>query len=313
MKKRPLLVIAFLFILGLCLCHQSSMATSGEISVIDYPSIQEAIDANPGRMVHIPAGDYEIAKPIILNATGSGLFGYGRIIQTNPEAHILVISRTDDVRVSDLTLTRPEDKPGKRSALVAGHCLNLTLRGLQVIDTRAPAGAINIEYCDNTQIADCVVRNYATVSIEDRTGNENYGYAYKSIDGTGIQVSGTGILIQGNRVIQTELFPTPETQKEFQLGEFVNKNKKRGSLINEEAWEGGYTKNWNQGSSIHVGDPETSSHVQIVGNYIENGAQGVDIHGDQVTLANNMTNGAFLGMKAMHGSRNTLIVGNQFS
>ncbi|MCA9436372.1 MAG: hypothetical protein KC978_11335, partial [Candidatus Omnitrophica bacterium] len=181
MKKRPLLVIAFLFILGLCLCHQSSMATSGEISVIDYPSIQEAIDANPGRMVHIPAGDYEIAKPIILNATGSGLFGYGRIIQTNPEAHILVISRADDVRVSDLTLTRPEDKPGKRSALVAGHCRNLTLRGLQVIDTRAPAGAINIEYCDNTQILDCIVQNYATVSIEDRTGNENYGYAYKSI------------------------------------------------------------------------------------------------------------------------------------
>jgi hypothetical protein len=33
-------------------------------SAADYPSIQEAICANPGRMVYVPPGDYEIAERI---------------------------------------------------------------------------------------------------------------------------------------------------------------------------------------------------------------------------------------------------------
>jgi len=52
--------------------------------------------------------------------------------------------------------------------------------------------------------------------------------------------------------------------------------------------------------------------VQILGNTIENAAQGIDIHADHVIVAQNIVRDSFMGMKAMHGSRNVLILGNQF-
>ena len=53
--------------------------------------------------------------------------------------------------------------------------------------------------------------------------------------------------------------------------------------------------------------------TRIIGNHIENAAQGIDLHCDHVTVANNMVVNSFVGMKAMHGSRNVLIIGNQFT
>ena len=37
------------------------------------------------------------------------------------------------------------------------------------------------------------------------------------------------------------------------------------------------------------------------------------MHCDHVIVSNNIVTNAFIGMKAMHGSRNVLIIGNQFS
>src|SRR5581483_10853966 len=48
------------------------------------------------------------------------------------------------------------------------------------------------------------------------------------------------------------------------------------------------------------------------GNHIENAAQGIDLHCDHVIVSGNIIANSFMGMKAMHGSRNILITGNQF-
>ena len=37
---------------------QEAASSVRGLSVSDYGSIQEALDANSGRMVHVPAGDY---------------------------------------------------------------------------------------------------------------------------------------------------------------------------------------------------------------------------------------------------------------
>jgi hypothetical protein len=77
-------------------------------------------------------------------------------------------------------------------------------------------------------------------------------------------------------------------------------------------WDAEYVNNWVQGSGIVINSPRTTTRTQVLGNQVENAAQGMDIHSDQVIVANNIISNSFMGMKAMHGSRNVLIIGNQF-
>jgi len=151
------------------------------------------------------------------------------------------------------------------------------------------------------------------ISVDDRTGSADWGYAFHCIDGTGIAVHDSqATLIPGNRVIEENLLPTPETKQQFHLGAFVKKNPQKGVLLSQKVWDEEYVNNWHQGSAIVVTGPESSDGIQILGNYIENAAQGIDIHADHVTVSQNIVNNAFMGMKAMHGSRHVLILGNQF-
>ena len=83
--------------------------------------------------------------------------------------------------------------------------------------------------------------------------------------------------------------------------------------MSQEAWDRGYSDNWQQGSGILVTSPEVSDNTRILGNHIENAAQGIDLHCDHVVVANNVVLNSFMGIKAMHGSRNILIIGNQFT
>jgi hypothetical protein len=64
---------------------------------------------------------------------------------------------------------------------------------------------------------------------------------------------------------------------------------------------------------LMITGPETSDFIQVIGNYVENAAQGIDIHADHVILADNIVNNAFIGMKATHGARNVIVRANQFS
>jgi hypothetical protein len=51
----------------------------------------------------------------------------------------------------------------------------------------------------------------------------------------------------------------------------------------------------------------------VTGNYIENAAQGIDIHADHVTCSFNTIDHAFVGIKCMHGSKNVIISNNNVS
>ncbi|MCX6911266.1 MAG: right-handed parallel beta-helix repeat-containing protein [Verrucomicrobia bacterium] len=286
-----------------------------EISVSRYNSIQEALKANPGRMIYVPAGDYTISEKIRIRGDNSGLFGPGRIIQMKADAPIIEIEEGSGVQIRDLTLTRAEGKMETgNEAVLAIKCRDLVLENLRVLDNRTRSAAIAVRECTGSQIRGCLVRNYMRITVDDRTGSADWGYAFKCIDGTGIEVRySKGTLIQGNRVIEQNLLPTSEIQKQFDLGKFVKKNAKKGTIMNQKAWDAEYTDNWHQGSAIIVTAPEVSDYTQLLGNYIENAAQGIDLHSDHVIVAQNIVNNSHIGMKAMHGSRHVLIIGNQFS
>ncbi len=311
MKTLPVLICYFAaFTTGL-----RSASPRGEISIADYPSIHEAVKANPGRMIYVPSGDHVITNKLQFHSDRSGLFGPGRIIQANSKAPIVEIERATGVEIRDVTLTRPEGKMETRNeAVIAIQCRDLVIDNVRVIDNHSPAGAIALRECRDSRISHCLVRNYMCVSIDDRTRGTESGYAFNCTDGTGIIAAySTGTLIEGNRIVEDIFRPTPEIKARHKLGDFVKKNPQKDPFISQQAWDAGYTDNWRQGSGIVVTAPEVSEFTRIIGNHIENAAQGVDLHCDRVILANNIVKNAHIGMKAMHGSRNVLITGNQFA
>lgn len=292
----------------------SCLTQAAEPSVANYPSIQHALDANPGRMIFVPAGDYPITEKIRIRGERAGLFGPGRIIQQNAEQPVIVIEDAREAEVRDLTLTRPEGKMETRQeGVLAIKCRDLVIENVRVLDNRGPAGAITLRESQNCRISRCLVRNYMRVSIDDRTANKELGYAFNCTDGTGISVSySTGTLIEGNRVVEDNLVPTQEMKAKHKLGDFVKKNAEKGGIISQQTWDANYTDAWQQGSGIIVTAPMVSDCTRLIGNHIENAAQGIDLHTDHVIVSNNVVVNSFMGMKAMHGSRNVIITGNQF-
>ena len=296
------------------LCACVTAASAADLSVAAYPSIQEALNANPNRMLFVPAGDYVITEKIRIRGERSGLFGPGRIIQQSADQPIIEIENATGAEIRDLTLTRPEGKMESRNeGVLAIKCRDLVLDNVRVIDNRSPAAAITVRESKDTRISRCLVRNYMRVSIDDRTQSKDWGYAFNCTDGTGISVSySTGTLIEGNRVIEDNFVPTQEVKAKYKLGDYVKKNAEKGTIMSQQAWDANYTDAWQQGSGIVVNAPEVNDLTRVIGNHIENAAQGLDIHADHVIVSQNIITNAFIGMKAMHGSRNVLITGNQF-
>jgi hypothetical protein len=290
-------------------------AAAADLSVTAYPSIQAALDANPNRMLFVPAGDYPIQQKIRLRGDRAGLFGPGRIIQENPDQPVIEIENATAAEVRDLTLTRP---PGKHATnhegLLAIQCRDLVVDNVRVIDNATRSGAITLRECRNSRVSRCLVRNYMRVTVDDRTQSLEWGYAFNCTDGTGISVSYcTGTLIEGNRIIEETFIPTPELKARHKLGDWVKKNPVKGTFLSQQTWDAGYTDNWQQGSGLIVTAPAVSDLTRILGNHIENAAQGIDLHCDHVIVSNNVIANAFMGLKAMHGSRNVLITANQFT
>jgi hypothetical protein len=299
---------------GWILMGQALGQTAPKLPAVGDGSIQETLDANPGQMIYVPPGDFEISQKLRLIHDRSGLFGPGRIIQTNPDVPIIEIERATGVRLRDLTLSRADGRmQTSAEGILARECRDLVIEDVQVLDNRTSSAAIVLRQCRTSQVRSCLVRNYMRISVDDRTGSEDWGYAFHCIDGTGIAVHDSqATLIQASRVIEENLLPTPENKQKFHLGAFVKKNPQKGLLLSQKVWDEEYVNNWHQGSAIVVTGPESSDGIQILGNYIENAAQGIDIHADHVTVSQNIVNNAFMGMKAMHGSRHVLILGNQF-
>ncbi|TLD71831.1 hypothetical protein FEM03_05430 [Phragmitibacter flavus] len=286
-----------------------------EQSVATYPNIQEALNANPEKRLFVPAGDHIITEKIVIRGTRSGLYGPGRIIQQRADQPIIEIRNSEDVEIRDLTLARSKDQAvTDHEAIVAIQCKGLVLENLRIIDNQTRSSAIKLRECNDSRISRCLVRNYMRLSIDDRTGSKDWGYAFNCTDGTGISVEySVGTLIEGNRVIEDHLVPTPEIKEKHQLGKFVKKNAVKGGVTNQQTWDAEYTDAWQQGSAIIVTSPTSSDFTRIIGNHVENAAQGIDLHSDHVIVSNNVVTNAFIGMKAMHGSRNVLITGNQFT
>ena len=295
--------------LTLALCVN---AFSAELA--GYADLQAALDAQPGKVITLPAGDYPISRKLVLRGDGAGLVGPGRIIQENPDEPILEIDGLKDVLLRDITLTRSPGKTvARKSGLLAIRCSYLRVDQVRILDNQSPTGALALRECRFARVTGCLVRNYMRVSIDDRTKSLDWGYAFNCTDGTGIQVTASqGTLIEGNTVVEEIFRPTEALKKEHQLGIWTKKNPTKGKLLSQETWDAGYTDNWQQGSGIVVTAPEASDLTRILGNHIENAAQGIDLHADHVIVAHNVVSNSFMGMKAMHGSRNVLITGNQF-
>ncbi|MDG3007536.1 hypothetical protein [Paludisphaera mucosa] len=285
-----------------------------DVSSGRYPSIQAALDANPGKVVEVPPGDHEIHETIRIATAGGGLSGSGRIIQADPTKAVVRIDHADGASLRGLTLTRPE---GRREtefeAVLATDSRDVALVDLKVVDNQTRAGAVELLNCVDSQVRDCLVQNYQRVGIDDRTGTPDQGFAFRCIIGTGVMIRECqGTLIQGNRVREDRLVATPEVKRQFELGRIIKKNAVRGRIASARDWERGETDNWMQGTAIHVASPETTDCTRVIGNYVERAGQGFDIHADHVILSQNIVNDALIGMKAMHGSKHVIVTGNQF-
>ena len=312
----PAFLLRSLFVILSIGAVRLGQTSAEEVSVADYPSLQAAIDANPGREIVVPAGDHLIDATIRISTHGTALVGSGRILMTDPARHILEIEHANGVRIEGLTLSRPEGKRDTtREGLLVSDARDVVIERVKILDNRTRAGAIRFSEVTRGRILNCDIRNYMTVTEDDRTANaELLGYAFRCIDGTGIVVDrSTGTLIQGNTILEANLRPTRAMKETHKLGTFTKKNRTKGLLISQETWDAEYVNNWHQGSGLIVTGPTRSDMTRILGNHIENAAQGIDLHSDHVIVSNNIVTNAFIGMKAMHGSRNALITGNQFS
>lgn len=293
---------------------QTAPAT-GVISATAYDSLQEAIDSNPGKAIYVPTGIHEISQPLRLTEDGTSLYGHGTISQSNASADILRIQNASHIRIEGLTLTRPEGaKDTTRHGLLIEDSHFVEINGVRVIDNRSsPGAAIWTLRSDNLTIRDSTVLNYKRIAIDDRMAAEHYGYSFRVIDGHGIAVrSSHNVVLDGNRVIEENYLATEEMKDKHGLGKITEVREDPGRLASPEMLESGYASNWHQGSGIFVSHPLVSSRVIIRGNLVKDAGQGIDLHSDNVTVSNNIIDGAMIGMKTMHGARHVLIDGNQF-
>ena len=64
----------------------------GTLSVTAFPSIQAALDANPGKMLFVPDGEYSLTDSIRIRHSGSGLYGFGKLVQQNTNSPLIEIT-----------------------------------------------------------------------------------------------------------------------------------------------------------------------------------------------------------------------------
>ncbi len=315
MSTAKLVSLLALALAGATVADAAPPTARAPVDVTAFPSLQAAIDANPGRILQLPPGEYVINAALVVTKDGTELHGPARIAQTNSAEAILRIASARGIRITGLALTRSE---GRQEARQPGVDVlgaeDVTLSNLRVTDNHTQA-SIRVRDSRDVTVEDCVVINYKGVTVDDRTQpKELYGFAFKSIDGTGIQFRGVeGGAIRNNRIQEHRLWPTREVRDRYDLGTLTVVPEVRGRLMDKDIFDTRYTNNWHQGAAIQVTGPTQTRRIVITGNSIDHPAQGLDIHADNVTVTANIISHAMIGMKAMHGSKHVLIDGNQFS
>ena len=293
----------------------AAFAARGLPNAGDYGSLQEAIDANPGRIVFVPQETYTLTEPVRLTADGSGLTGHGTLVQSNKDVPILLIEDARGVLVRDLTFTRAEDAMTcNASGIAVRNSGDVSIDNIRLLDNRSQPAALDIRHCTDVRVTNSEVRNYKRIAVDDRTaeGETLYGYAFNCIDGTGIMVRHSrNVALLNNRITDFSVLPTREMKEEHGLGKLTEgRFPTNPGELGRHAVNDGYVSNWHQGSAIVVTSPETTRDVIISGNYIENCAQGIDIHADFVRCTDNTVKRGMMGVKMTHGSRHVLVANN---
>ncbi len=293
----------------------SPAPAQADLQSTDYPSLQAAIDANPGRTVYVPNGDHLLTETVMIKTSGTGLCGPGRLVMTDASKDIINVREANDVTIRDIKLFRERGKhDGGRNGIFAAWCEGLTVDGVSVMNNCGENAGLKIEHCTRLAVRNCLVRDYKSVTIDDRTGNSEMGYAFRCVDGNGMKfIDCQGAQITNNRIIETAFRATKENRDKYDLGKVTVVPEKPGRATPKGLKENPYTSNWHQGSALFFGGQGNAYYSVLSGNYIENAAQGFDIHADYVTVTGNVVNGAMVGAKAMHGSKHVIISNNQFS
>jgi hypothetical protein len=295
----------------------SPAPAEADVQSTDYPSLQAAIDANPGCMVYVPNGDHLLTETVMIKTTGTGLCGPGRLVMTDASKDIINVRNANDVTIRDIKLIRPPGKgDGGRNGVHAEWCEGLTIDGVSVVNNCGENAGLKIEHCKGVTVRNCLVRDYKAVTMDDRTRDPNAGYAFKCIDGNGMKFADCQTAqITNNRIIETALRATKENRDKYDLGRVTVLPKVPGRFTPKGLNEHPYMKtSWHQGSALFFGGQDSDAQYSMIsGNYIEGAAQGMDIHADYITITGNIVNGATLGVKAMHGSKHVIISNNQFS
>lgn len=283
------------------------------ISANDHSSIQEAVDAHPGVMIQIPPGRHVIQQAIRLTKNGSGLYGYGTIVQENPDQPVLLIDGASDIRIDGITLARDvSDQRVTADGILCRNARNVTITGVHVLDNRSQAAAVRFDESKDCALQDSSIINYKTIGIDDRTANPLLGYAFHCIDGSGIVITHSRrIAILDNQVTERALIPSRENFEKHGLGKLTNgaHPTKLGDL-GRRAVDGDHVNNWHQGSAIVATSPTETSHLLIRGNRLLNAAQGIDLHCDDSIISDNVIDHCMIGLKATHGSCNLILKGN---
>lgn len=304
-------------ILSLCFLGPLVSGWGRTVDVVDvasYPSLQAAIDANPGRILKLQPGEYEINQALVIVHAGTELHGPARITQTDPHQSILLIKDAANVRIKELAFTR---SPGRQDTDQPGidvqKSRDVVLSQLRVSENHS-RGSIRVMFSRDVTVENCVITNYKGLVIDDRTKDRLSGYAFQAIDGFGVEVRYVeGIIIRDNRIQEFRFLPTKETRDQYELGKITMVNEKPGILMKPEHLRTRYTSNWHQGSGILIASPKVDKLALVTGNYIENAAQGIDMHADVVTASNNIISHCMIGLKAVHGAKHVLLIGNQIS
>lgn len=295
----------------LTLLASQCAAADAEVRSTDYSSLQAAIDSNPGGTLYIPSGDHVLHETITIKAPGTELCGPGRLIMADPSKDIINVRDANDVTIREVKLFRERGKhDGGRNGIFAAGCDDLTIDGVSVINNCGQNAGLKIEHCKRVAVRNCLIRNYKSMTIDDRM--RDAGYAFKCVDGNGMKfMDCQGAQITNNRIIETVFRATKENRDKYDLGTVTAIEEKADRPLAKTIKEDRYTSNWHQGSAVFFG--EQGQYAVISGNYIENAAQAFDIHADFITLTSNVVNGALVGAKAMHGSKHVIISSNQFS
>jgi hypothetical protein len=226
-----------------------------DIQSTDYPSLQAAIDANPGRMIYVPNGDHLLAATVMIKTTGTGLCGPGRLVMTDASKDIINVREANDVTIRDIKLFRERGKhDGGRNGIFAASCEGLTIDGVSITNNCGENAALKIEHCARLTVRNCLVRDYKAMTIDDRTRNRENGTAFKCVDGNGMKfMDCKGAQVTNNRIIETVFRATKENRDKYDLGKVTVVPEKPGRYTPKGLRENPYTSNWHQGAAVFFG------------------------------------------------------------